>query len=117
MKIIQNEIDGIAYVTVKGRAETQLTHEFEVAIKEIVEGDNRNLLLDLGALNYLRSSVLRVILNAAKDIERKGGKVVLCSLNAYVREVFEGNCFEDAIAISDTVESGLSALLSLLKAA
>ena len=117
MKIIQNEKYGIACVTVKGRAETELTHEFEVAIKKIVEGDIRHLLLDLGALDYLRSSVLRVILNAVKKIERKSGKVVLCSLNAYVKEVFEGNCFKDTIAISDTVESGLSALSRPFKAA
>ena len=115
MKIIQNEKDGIVCVTVKGRAETQLTHEFEGAIKQIVEGDNRNLLLDLGALDYLRSSVLRVILNATKEIERKSGKVVLCSLNEHVKEVFEGNCLKDAIAISDTVESGLCTLLKPLK--
>ena len=117
MKIIQNEKDGIVCVTVIGRAETQLIHEFEVAIKKIVEGDNRHLLLDLGALDYLRSSVLRAILNAAKKIERKSGKVVLCSLNAYVKEVFEENCLKDAIAISDTVESGLCELLRPLNAA
>lgn len=117
MEIIHNEKYGIVHVTVGARTETELNPEFEFVIKKIVESDNRRLLLDLGALKYLRSSALRVILDVIKEIDRKSGKVVLCSLNLYVKEIFEGNCFKDAITITDSVESGLSALLRPLKAA
>ena len=89
MEIIQKEKYGIVCVTVKGRTEAQLTQEFEKVVKQIVQGDKRRLLFDLGALEYLRSSVLRVILNAVKELNQKRGKVVLCSLNGYVREIFE----------------------------
>ena len=117
MEIIQNEKYGIIYVTVEGRSETELNAEFEKVIRNIVEGDNRRLLLDLSALQYLRSSALRKVLNAVKAINRRSGKVVLCSLNGYVKEIFEGNCLNDTLTIVDSVESGLSALLRPLKAA
>ncbi len=117
MEIIQNEKYGIVCVTVKGRTETELTPEFEAAIKKISEGDNRRLLLDLGDLEYLRSSSLRVILNAVKQINQKRGKVALCALKGYVQEIFEGNCFQGTFAIADSVESGLNALLKPLKEA
>ena len=117
MEIIQNEKYGVVYVTVKGKSGTELNSEFEKVIRNIVEGDNRRLLLDLSALQYLRSSALRVILKAVKVINRRSGKVVLCSLNGYVKEIFEGNCLKDTISIADSVESGLSALLKPLKAA
>jgi anti-anti-sigma factor len=80
MEIVQYEKYGIIYVTVEGRSEIELNAEFEKVIRNIVEGDNRRLLLDLSALQYLRSSALRVILNAVKVINRRSGKVVLCSL-------------------------------------
>lgn len=51
-------------MTVKGRMEAQLAPEFEKTIKEIITSDRRRLLFDLSALEYLRSSVLRVILNS-----------------------------------------------------
>ncbi len=97
--------------------DASLGPEFEKIINEIVESDQTHLLFDLSALEYLRSSVLRVILNAIKQIHRKSGKVVLCSLNGYVNEIFEINRFKDIIFITDSVESGLETLSKGLKAA
>ena len=117
MEIIHKEKYGIFYVIVGGITETELNPEFEFVIKNLLGSDSRRVLLDLGALRYLRSSALRVILDVIKEINRKRGKVVLCSLNLHVNEIFEGNCFENTITIADSVESGLDVLLRLLKAA
>ena len=117
MEILQEEHNGIVCVTVKGRLEAQLATEIEKVIKEIIAGDRRCLLFDLSALDYLRSSVLRVILNAVKEINRKSGQVVLCCLNGYVKEIFEANPFKDTIAITDSVESGIQTLQCNLDAA
>jgi anti-anti-sigma factor len=117
MEIIQEEKNGIVCLTVKGRMEAQLSPELERTIKEIIASDRSRLLLDLSALDYLRSSVLRVILNAIKEINQKSGKVVLCCLSGYVKEIFEINRFKDTVAIADSVESGIKELLNPLKAA
>jgi len=58
-----------------------------------------------------------VILNAVKEIKHKNGRVVLCCLNGYVKEIFEFNHLKDTITITDSVESGLEALSCSLKAA
>ena len=117
MDLIQIEKHGIVTVTVKGRTEAELTLEFKEVVNQIVEGDKRRLLFDLGALEYLRSSVLRVILNAVKEIKQKQGKVVLCCLQGYANEIFEVNYRNNSIPITESVESGLNALLAPLKAA
>ena len=117
MEIIQEEKNGIVCVTVKGRMEAQLAPEFEKTIKAIIANDRRRLLFDLSALDYLRSSVLRVILNAITEINQKSGKVVLCCLSGYVKEIFEVNRFKDTIAITDSVEGSLKVLSCRLKAA
>jgi anti-anti-sigma factor len=117
MKITQIEKNGIVCVSFKGRTATELSPEFEEAVRQIVEGDKRRLLFDLGALEYLRSSVLRVILNAIKEINQKRGKVVICCLNGYAKEVFEVNYLNNSIPITESVESGLNVLLAPLKAA
>lgn len=51
-----------------------LTPEDENMIKELLEEDIALLLSDLSSLEYLGSTVLRVILNAAKKIERQQGQ-------------------------------------------
>ena len=117
MEINQIEENGIVCVTVKGRPKAELISQFEEAVKKIVEGDKRRLLIDLSSLEYLRSSVLRVILNAAKKINQKRGKVVLCCLNGYAKEIFEVNYLNNSIPITESVESGVNLLLAPLKAA
>ncbi len=117
MKIIQKEKNGIITVTIKGRTEAELTLELKEVVNQIVEGDKKRLLIDLGALEYLRSSVLRVILNAVKEIKQKRGKVAICCLNRYVKEIFEVNYLNNGIPITESVESGLKVLLAPLKAA
>ena len=117
MEIVQEEQNGIVLVTIKGRMEARLAAEFEHIIKEIINYDRRLLLFDLSALDYLRSSVLRVILNAVKEINRKSGKVVLCCLNGYVKEVFEVSSPKDTFALADSVESGMQTLQNTLNAA
>jgi anti-anti-sigma factor len=117
MEIIKREKNAIVCVTVKGRIEASFDQEFERAVKEIIAGSSSRLLIGLSALDYLPSSVLHVILNAIKAVDQNSGRVVLCCLNGYVKEIFEVNHFEDTITITDSVESGLEALSCGLKAA
>jgi anti-sigma B factor antagonist len=117
MEIIQKEKNGIVCVTVKGRMEARLSPELERSIEAILKCGQTRLLFDLSALEYLRSSVLRVILSAVKTLNRRKGRVVLCCLNGYVCEIFEVNRFKDIITITDSIESGLKAFACELKAA
>ncbi len=117
MEFILKDENGIICITIKGRMGAELAPELELVIKEIVTGDQQRILFDLGALEYLRTPTLRVILKAVKQINRRHGKVALCALNGYVKEIFEGNCFQGSFAIADSVESGIKALQSNLNAA
>ena len=117
MEIDQKEKNGVVCITIKGRAGSELSPELEIVIKKIIASDKQRILLDLGALEYLRTPTLRVILKAVKQINRKRGKVALCSLNGYVKEIFEDNCFQDTFAIADSVELGIEELLSTARAA
>jgi anti-anti-sigma regulatory factor len=56
-------------------------------------------------------------LNAAKASKQKHGKVVLCCLSGYAKEIFEVNYLNNSIPITESVESGLNVLLAPLKAA
>jgi anti-anti-sigma factor len=112
MEITQIKKYGIVCIAVKIDTEAELTQRYEELIKKILKGDKRRLLFDLGTLQYLRSSVLRAILKAVKEINQNRGKVVLCSQNGYVKEIFDVNRVNNSIPITNSVESGLNALLS-----
>jgi anti-sigma B factor antagonist len=48
-----------------------------------------------------------VILLAVRELRNKEGKVVLCSLTPYVKEIFDVSNFSSIIPITDSVETGL----------
>jgi anti-anti-sigma factor len=49
-------------------------------------------------------------LSAAKEMRRREGKIVLCDLNEFVKEIFEVSGFQSLIPIADSVESGIAAI-------
>jgi len=106
MEILLKEENGIICIAMKGRLDAESADEADRAIRDILAGDNFSLLFDLSALEYLSSSGLRIILNTTRELKQKQGKMVLCALNIFVKEIFEERDFP----VVDSVNIGLRAL-------
>jgi anti-anti-sigma factor len=106
MEILLKEENGIICIAMKGCLDSESADEADKAIRQILAGDNCSLLFDLSALEYLSSSGLRVLLNTTRELKQKRGKMVLCALNIFVKEIFEERDFP----IADSVDTGLKAL-------
>ncbi len=110
MKITQKEENGIVSITIKGRLDADSSLEAEKVVEDALKGQTKRVLFDLASLEYLSSAGLRVLLGAAKEMRRKDGKLVLCSLNEFVKEIFEVSGFQSLIPIAESVESGIEVL-------
>ena len=110
MEINSNEKNGIVSISIKGRLEADSSPEAEKVVREVLRGPTTRLLFNLSGLEYLSSAGLRVVLTAAKEMKRRDGKIVLCSLNEFVKEIFEVSGFQSLIPIADSVESGVELL-------
>jgi anti-sigma B factor antagonist len=110
MEISQTEENGIVSISIKGRLDADSAPEAEKVVKEALERQTNRFLFNLKALEYLSSAGLRVLLSAAKEMRRRDGKIVLCSLNEFVREIFEVSGFQSLIPIADSVEAGVEVL-------
>jgi len=110
MEISQKEENGIVFIAIKGRLDADSSPEAEKVVKDVLEGQTSRLLFNLGALEYLSSAGLRVLLSASKEMRRKEGKIVLCALNEFVKEIFEVSGFQSLIPIADSVDSGIEIL-------
>jgi anti-anti-sigma factor len=51
---------------------------------------------------------LKVILGAAKELRRKEGQIVLCSLTKFVKEIFVVSGINSLIPITDSLELGIA---------
>jgi len=106
MEIRFKEENGVICIALRGRLDAASADEADRAIRDVLAGDNCSLLFDLSALEYLSSSGVRVFLNTTRDLKQKNGRMVLCALNIFVKEIFEERDF----AIADSVSTGLKAL-------
>jgi anti-anti-sigma factor len=107
MKIAHQEKDGVICFQIEGRLDAESAPEAETTVKSVLKQGNQRLLFDLSRMDYISSAGLRVILLAVKELRNKQGKVVLCGLTPYVKEIFDVSNFSSIIPITDSVETGL----------
>ena len=100
----------ITIVTVNGRIDATTAPVADKTIKKILKRDCLRMIFDFSALDYLSSGGLKVILGATKELRRKEGQIVLCSLSKFVKEIFDVSGLNSLIPITESLESGIEQL-------
>ena len=106
MVSVQENENGITQITIKGRLDADTAPEADGLIKDTVAQEKVRLLFDLCELEYISSAGLRLLLQTAKSVYKKGGQIVLCCSNAMVREVLAIS----RLPIEDSVAAGIKKL-------
>ena len=97
MTIEKTVADTTATLKIVGRLDTATAPELEGAIDGCAE-EIKELVLDCGALEYISSAGLRVLLKAQKMMGRQGGMKLIC-VNEAIMEVFDITGFADILTI------------------
>jgi len=107
MEIIEKENRNIHIFTLAGRLDSNTAPGFEERIIQAIGNTSKHLIVDFEKVDYISSAGLRVILKATKDLKRVEGKIVLCAMQDYVREVFEISGFDALLPIVPKIEDAL----------
>jgi len=110
MKITETDHMGAGIFTLNGRLDTNTAPELEAEIGRAIENGKRKLIIDFQSLSYISSAGLRVILKTAKDLKRLEGRLLLCNMKDYVREVFEIAGFDTILPISPSLDAAIADL-------
>ena len=89
MEVIEKRQHGISIVQLLGRLDSNTSPGFEEKLFGVIEDGEKSVIVDFEKLDYISSAGLRVLLKAAKELKRSQGKIVLCSMKDYIKEVFE----------------------------
>jgi anti-sigma B factor antagonist len=100
MEIIEKKQDEIHIFKVKGRLDSN-------KIFGAIESKSLNMIVDFEDLDYISSAGLRVILKTSKTLKRSEGSIVLCSMQDYVKEVFEIAGFDVFLSIATKMNDAL----------
>ena len=107
MKLWEKKKDGIVILAIEGRLDARTAPLFEQQVAPMLDGEERNFLLDLAHLDYISSAALRRLLVLAKKAEGKGGRVALLSLQGHILEIFEMSGFSQLFPIYVDQEEAL----------
>jgi stage II sporulation protein AA (anti-sigma F factor antagonist) len=96
---LKGELDHHTADVVKARMEEAITN-----------GDVFHLVLSLKELSFMDSSGLGIILGRYKQINGKGGKLVICHVNSAVNRLFELSGLFKIITVAESERAALASL-------
>lgn len=97
MKITENSNGNQLCISLEGRLDTTTAPELEKVLSGSLEGVTE-LTFDMGALDYLSSAGLRILLSAQKQMNKQGSMKVM-NVNETIMEIFEVTGFADILTI------------------
>ena len=107
MEIIEENQSGINIFKLNGRLDSNTSQGFEKKIFQAIGDGSKSMIIDFKDLEYISSAGLRVILKATKALKREEGKMMLCDMQGYVKEVFEIAGFDSFLPIVGTMDDAI----------
>jgi anti-anti-sigma factor len=81
---------GVFVVSAFGSLDTNTHQILEKKMDHLIQtGGARVITLDMGGIDYISSMGVRVVLKSKKDLNRRGGTLMLANLQHQVKRVFE----------------------------
>ena len=92
------------------RFDAYFANEIDSALRELITKGSKKIICDFSQTDYVASAGLRVLLSAAKSLQKIGGQIVMASLKPYVYEVFEISGFTQLFKIFSSQSEAIQAL-------
>ncbi len=98
-------------VILDGRLDAHTCKSLQAQLDQLsLNAQAPNLILECSGLTYMSSAGIRVILSAAKQRLKEGGKVIFAGLSGYPLEVLKIAGFADAFPRSDSIADAMGML-------
>ncbi|MEJ2004170.1 MAG: STAS domain-containing protein [Cyclobacteriaceae bacterium] len=102
--------DGYLLMKVTGEVDASSSIELDEAIKEVIDEEPRNLVVDCTDLAYISSAGLGVFMSYIEEFRKHEVSLVIFGLNAKVKNVFEILGLDQLLTICETEEEAKAAM-------
>jgi anti-sigma B factor antagonist len=107
MDIVEEKSQAVSIFRLNGRLDSNTSQGFEQKVFTAISDGTKKMVIDFKEIDYISSAGLRVILKATKALAREEGKIMLCDMQDYVKEVFEIAGFDAILPIVPTLNEAL----------
>ena len=109
MQIETRKVYDVLVVDMSGRLDNASSGDAGDRLVEIVQGDDKQVLLNLKHVDYVSSAGLRIILRGAKLLQNKRGEMKICCAADGVKQVLLTSGFNSLIRLHDTEPEAIAA--------
>jgi anti-anti-sigma factor len=109
MQIETRKVYDTLVVEMSGHLDSRTAGDAGDRMVAIAQGTDRHVVLNLAKLDYVSSAGLRVILQAAKLLQAKHGKLTICSAAGSVKTVLETAGFDSLLNTYATEKEAVAA--------
>ena len=95
---------GTALVVLSGEMDIVSARSFTEAMTELERSSPDGVVIDVGGLTFVDSSGINALVQAARNVEDRGGRAVLAAPDTHVQRVFEITRVGDIVTV--TAERG-----------
>lgn len=89
MEILQEKINGIDVLKLKGRLDASGARDLKKKVGAMAKEKSVQFIMDMGAIDFIDSSGLGSIVASLRSVNKMGGDIKISSLQDPVRSIFE----------------------------
>ena len=89
MKTNIEQLEDKYLVVLEGELDTAAAAEVEKTLQPLYTTNGKDVIIDCEGLDYIASSVLRILISILKGAKAGGSKVVLKNMNEDIKSVFK----------------------------
>ena len=108
MEIATQEFSRVAVMAVTGRVDSATAPELESKLRELVDSDKNQIVLDLKEVEYMSSAGLRAMVSTLKAVKRVNGDLRIASPSPRVEEVLRLAGLTSIFSIHSTQEEAVA---------
>ncbi len=110
MSLKVKEVDKYIVIYLGGKMDVYLASEVEGELKEIIQQNKKDVILNLSEVDSFSSSGLRVMVSIQRLLKESNRNLKLCNLPLGVRKVFEVIDLVSMFQIYDSEEHAITSL-------
>jgi anti-sigma B factor antagonist len=108
--VVDGRPDGTRIIALSGELDVGTVPPFAAALQAALADDAPRVLIDLAEVTFIDSTALMTLLTALRELNRRGGQLVLACQNPTVLRLFEVTRTQETFRIFATREQALGHL-------
>lgn len=103
----------VVIIVQEARLDAHNSPELKTVILQQFDAEKKNLIIDLNEVRFIDSSGLGVLVSGFKNASARNGLLLLCSMQAQVKSMFELTRLHRVFDIYETNEDALRSLITV----